>query len=186
MRTGRPGTLAVGALRVEALAVGTALLAGLLMACAGGRGPAGGPGPGGPGPGRPGATAGRPAPPEVKPRCGMRPGRVPDGFVLAGTEDLDEGDHVGVRREYRDPAGRLLVYLLGIAGEVGEGATVVEEHRLADGSTARLLGDRGGPNWALVWDLPPPCRQAAVVGNGMTRREFTGLMQEAGVLASPR
>jgi hypothetical protein len=116
-----------------------------------------------------------------KPVCDRVPGRGVEGFVLDRTQRIEESDHVALRREYRDPEGRLLVYLLGVLGEVGEGAPVARRVELVDGTAASFLGD--GPNWVLRWEEDPPCPQMAVVGNGFRAREFAELMVDAALLS---
>jgi hypothetical protein len=116
-----------------------------------------------------------------KPVCDRVPGRGVEGFVLYRTERIDQQDEMAVRKEYRDPDGRLLVYLLGVLGEVGEGSTFQEDVELVDGTAASFLGGRG--NWALVWEGDPPCPQMAVVGNGFRSADFAGLLVEADLLA---
>jgi hypothetical protein len=115
-----------------------------------------------------------------KPVCDRIPGRGVEGFILEKTQRLDQTTHIAVRREYRDPEGRLLVYLLGVLGEVGEGAPVARRVELVDGTPASFVG--GGPNWLLRWGEDPPCSQMAVVGNGFRAREFAELMVDAALL----
>ena len=117
---------------------------------------------------------------ESKPVCDTVPGRGVQGFVLDRAQRIEEPDHVAVRREYRDPNGRLLVYLLGVSGEVGEGAATSERVRLVDGTHARFLG--GGGNWILAWKEKARCPQMAVVGNGFQATEFAELMVLADLL----
>jgi hypothetical protein len=117
---------------------------------------------------------------ESKLVCDMVPGRGVQGFVLDRAQRIEEPDHVAVRREYRDPDGRLLVYLLGVSGEVGEGAATSERVRLVDGTPARFLG--GGGNWILAWNEEARCPQMAVVGNGFQATEFAELMVRADLL----
>jgi hypothetical protein len=108
------------------------------------------------------------------------PGPVPQGFVLQHIRELPAADHVATRSEYEAPDGRLLVYLLGVAGEVGEGAAVAEDVTLRDGTPATFLG--GGANWIVTWEEVPPCRQISVVGNGFTRAGFEEVLVEVGLL----
>ena len=117
---------------------------------------------------------------ESKPVCDTVPGRGVQGFVLDRARRIEEPDHVAVRREYRDPNGRLLVYLLGVSGEVGEGTATSERVRLVDGTPARFLG--GGGNWILAWKEEARCPQMAVVGNGFQATEFAELMVQADLL----
>jgi hypothetical protein len=117
---------------------------------------------------------------ESKPVCETVPGRGVEGFVLDRAQRIEEPDHVAVRREYRDPDGRLLVYLLGVSGEVGEGAATSERVRLVDGTPARFLG--GGGNWIRAWNGEARCPQMAVVGNGFRATEFAELMVQADLL----
>ena len=102
--------------------------------------------------------------------------------MLVKSRDLQNRDFVATRREYRDVEERLLVYLLGVPGEIGEGAPVVEEVTLASGLEATLLGGPVG-NWAITWEDEFPCEQMSVVGNGFARAEFEALMIESGLLA---
>jgi hypothetical protein len=109
---------------------------------------------------------------------------VPNGFILVRTRDIRNPEFVATRREYRDADGRLLVYLLGVPGEIGEGAVVSHDVPLRDGSEGTLLGGPGG-NWALTWKDRFPCEQMSVVGNGVSRGELELLMAEVGLLAPP-
>jgi hypothetical protein len=117
---------------------------------------------------------------EDQPVCDTVPGRGVEGFVLDRVQRIEEPDHVAVRREYRDPKGRLLVYLLGVFGEVGEGAAASERVSLVDGTPARFLGGAG--NWILTWKEEPPCPQMAVVGNGFRAQAFAEVMVQADLL----
>ena len=113
--------------------------------------------------------------------CDVRPGAVPKGFTLRGSRGIPQGnDRVGMREEYRDRAGRLLVYLLGVAGEVGEGLPLGGRPTLMAGGRARFLGQAS--NWVLTWNEAPPCSQMSIVGNGFERDEFMSLLEEAGVI----
>jgi hypothetical protein len=113
------------------------------------------------------------------------PAGVPKGFVLVKTKNYPNPEYVAVRREFRDSEDRLLVYLLGITGEVGEGAPVAQEVALADDTEATLLGGPVG-NWAITWQDEFPCEQMSIVGNGFTRKAFEALIIEVGLLASGR
>jgi hypothetical protein len=119
--------------------------------------------------------------PVATPVCDEVPGRGVQGFVLEKTQRIDQTTHIALRREYRDPEGRLLVYLLGVLGEVGEGAPVARQVELVDGTPASFLGGR--QNWILRWEDDPPCPQMAVVGNGFRPREFAALMVDAALLS---
>lgn len=111
------------------------------------------------------------------------PGRPPEGFVLVRTRELRYTDHVGVREEHRDETGRLLVYLLGVTGEMGEGATVSEDMELSTGEDATLFGTEDEDAWSVVWSDDPPCPQMAIVGNGFTREGFISALRESGVVS---
>ena len=114
-------------------------------------------------------------------RCDVRPGAVPEGFTLRRTRDIAQGSgRVGVREEYRDRDGRLLVYLLGVAGEVGEGLPLTGRPMVVGGERARFLGE--AQNWVLTWHDEPPCSQMSIVGNGFEEEEFVGLLEDAGVI----
>jgi hypothetical protein len=118
---------------------------------------------------------------EPQRRCDVRPGAIPEGFTLRRTREISQGGQgVGIREEYRDRDGRLLVYLLGVAGEVGEGLPFVSRPTLTTGGRARFLGE--APNWVLAWNDEPPCSQMSIVGNGFEQEEFLGLLQDAGVI----
>jgi hypothetical protein len=119
--------------------------------------------------------------PAGKPRCEAHPGRGVEGFVLNRTREIEEPDHVAVRKEYRDRRGRLLVYLLGLSGEVGEGLPFLREVGLVTGQPARFLGRDG--NWTIVWEEGFPCSQMAVVGNGFGREDFVRALVEADIIA---
>lgn len=112
-----------------------------------------------------------------KPVCDRIPGRGVEGFVLDETKRFDEEDHIAVRKQYRDRQGRLLVYLLGLSGEIGEGAEQSFEVELVDDTPARFMGS--GENWLLVWEGSAPCRHVAVVGNGFRRADFVALLVRA-------
>ena len=139
-------------------------------ACTGDR-PAGGP-----------RTVGSPE--AGKPRCDAYMGAPPEGFLLVRSREIRYRDHVGVREEYRHEDGRLLVHLLGVVGEMGEGASVVEDVELAaTGGRATLFGSGGRRGWSVVWSAEHPCPQMAVVANGFSRTEFLEAMRDAGILA---
>jgi hypothetical protein len=104
--------------------------------------------------------------------------------MLVRSREISNRDFVATRREYRDVDERLLVYLLGVTGEIGEGAPVVDEVSLANGEGATLLGGPVG-NWAITWHEEFPCEQMSVVGNGFSREAFVGLMLDSGLLAPP-
>lgn len=116
----------------------------------------------------------------VRPRCDVPRGRAPEGFMLIRTADRPHPDHVGVHIVYRAPGGARLDYLVGVAGEVGEGLPLVEEVEMATGEPARLLGR--DDTWVLVWPEPPPCAQSAILGNGMDRTAFDELVEGTGIL----
>ena len=132
------------------------------------------------------ACTGDPAPPERSEtptgphRCEERPGVIPEGFILRRTREFPEPDRVAIREEYRDPDGRLLVYLLGVTGEVGEGLPVADDLVIASGEPATLLGREA--NWVLRWEGDPPCSPSSIVGNGFDRDGFVGLLEDAEVL----
>jgi len=135
---------------------------------------------------RPPADAGptpRTGPPDGgPPRCQASPGSPPEGFVLRRAREIRYADHVGVREEYRHGDGRLLVYLLGVTGEMGEGASVAEELKLSTGEPATLFGTGDDRSWSLVWSDDLPCPQMAIVGNGFDRQGFVSALQGSGVL----
>ena len=132
-----------------------------------------------------GTPAPAPASPEAGPRrCDASPGAPPEGFLLVRSREIRYSDHIGVREEYRDEDGRLLVYLLGVTGEMGEGATVVEDVALGSGDPATLFGSGGKRGWSVVWDDQHPCPQLAIVGNGFTREEFLAALTDAMILAA--
>ena len=128
----------------------------------------------------PGPQASSPDP--GPPRCQASPGPPPEGFVLRRAREIRYPDHVGVREEYRHGDGRLLVYLLGVTGEMGEGAAVVEELELSTGEPATLFGTGDDRSWSLVWSDDLPCPQMGIVGNGFDREGFVSALRGSGVL----
>jgi hypothetical protein len=116
-----------------------------------------------------------------KPVCDRMPTGVPTDFMLVRTREVSNRDYVATRREYRDAEDRLLVYLLGVPGEIGEGAPVVEKVGLTSGMEATLLGG-SEESWVLAWKGEFPCRQMSIVGNGFSRVEFETAMREIGLL----
>jgi hypothetical protein len=151
--------------RLRASAAALSLL--VLSSCGGGERPA---------PARPEAAPTG----AVRPRCDVPRGRAPEGFMLARTSDRPHRDHVGVHIVYRAPDGARLDYLVGVAGEVGEGLPLVGEVELATGEPARLLGR--DETWVVVWPEPPPCAQSAILGNGMDRAGFDEVLEGTGIL----
>jgi hypothetical protein len=115
-----------------------------------------------------------------KPTCQARPGRGVEGFMLVRTREIDEGEHVALREEYRDREGRRLYYLLGLFGEIGEGLAVRRQLELVNGERAVFLGR--GENWILLYEDEFPCPQVAVIGNGFRRGEFLDLLVEASIV----
>jgi hypothetical protein len=115
-----------------------------------------------------------------RPRCSA-PGTGLRGYVLVRTREIRYADHIGVRREFRDPRGRRLYFLLGIPGGVGEGLPVADPQvEMGDGSVGRILGhDR---IWVLAWDAEPPCDDMAVVGNELSRESFERALRAAHIL----
>lgn len=107
---------------------------------------------------------------------------MPKGFLLQRARDIGYFDHVGVRQEYRHEDGRLVVFLLGVNGEMGEGAPVVEDVELASGDPATLFGTPERGSWSLVWSGEFPCSQMAVVANGVSRSGFDDLIEQMGLL----
>jgi hypothetical protein len=107
-----------------------------------------------------------------------------EGFVLVKSRDLDQGEHIAVREEYRDQRGRRLYYLLGILGAIGEGLPTAARLEMADGTPAVLLGTARTSTWVLFWEARFPCPQMAVVGNGITRADFIDLLVRSGVLGA--
>jgi hypothetical protein len=139
-----------------------------------------------------GCTGDRPAsapqaqdasPPGELPRCEASLGAPPPGFLLVRSREIRYRDHLGVREEYRHEDGRLLVHLLGVTGEMGEGATVAEDIELASGKIATLFGSGGSRGWSVSWPDEHPCPQVAVVGNGFSRGEFLAALTASGILA---
>lgn len=137
-----------------------ALAAGVGAGCSGGAGVESGP--------TPAATS--PATDRVLPACVRHaPGR-PEGFREVGMREVRERDHRGIHVRYRGPGGSAIHYLVGISGEIGEGLPFRRSVSLSDEVTARFLGADG--RWVAVWDLSPPCGQAAALGMGLRAREF--------------
>lgn len=117
------------------------------------------------------------------PRCDASIGAPPEGFLLVRSREIRYRDHVGVREDYRHEDGRLLVHLLGVVGEMGEGARVAEHIRLATGEPATFFGSGGRRAWSVVWSDEHPCPQMALVANGFSREEFLAAMRDARILS---
>ena len=100
--------------------------------------------------------------------------------MLQRTRELEEGDRIATRLDYRDAQGRLLVYLLGLSGEIGEGLPLLARPTLLGGERARFLGS--GQAWMLEWEDAFPCVQVAVVGNHFARTGFVRLLVSMGLL----
>lgn len=113
------------------------------------------------------------------PRCAALPGRAPEGFVQVAARDVAAPSHIGTHRTYRSPDGARLDVLLGAVGQVGEGMRLVQELELPSGAPARLLGQ--GERWALVWEGEPPCLRNGILGEGMGRSEFLGVLERMGL-----
>jgi hypothetical protein len=105
---------------------------------------------------------------------------MPSGFSLVSTVSVAERGHVGTRTTYRGPHGRSLVVLAGIAGEVGEGGTVVARPRLVRGGRARMY--RAGPRLILAWRETGPCADRGVIGERLDRPSFLDAMSAAGIV----
>ncbi len=134
---------------------------------------------GDPGP-TPAATGSPQASPPPVVRCDVPPGRPPPGFVLARERRRTYPDRLGLHRTLRAPDGRRLDYLLGAAGEIGEGLPLVARLPLATGTEARLVGR--GDTWLLVWEGAPPCLRNAIIGNRMTRAGFLRVLGKTGLV----
>lgn len=124
-----------------------------------------------------GATPTDGRPPQL---CLERPGRGVEGFALHRSREIRYRTHVALREEYRDVEGRRLFYLRGVVGEMGEGAGEFEPVTLVDGTPATFFGREDA--WGIFWEGRHPCPQMAVIGNGIGRRDFIGLMVEARIL----
>jgi hypothetical protein len=107
--------------------------------------------------------------------------RPPPGFAARGTFRVRESDHVGKRISYAGGRGRTLVFASGITGEFGEGEPVAGTVSITTGERARLLGR--GHAWFLMWSGPAPCVAQVVLGRGLRRAGFLGLLARAGVVA---
>lgn len=118
------------------------------------------------------------------PRC-PPPIAAPAGFALTA-ELLDRlPDRIATRSSLADARGRELHRFSGLEGEFGEGLPLVPPPlRLADGSTARLLGS--GRVWALVWRVDGPCARRAVFASGFRRGAFLRVVAETGLLSDGR
>ncbi|MBI4260763.1 MAG: hypothetical protein HY658_09390 [Actinobacteria bacterium] len=105
--------------------------------------------------------------------------RPPAGFGLVETASVEEAGRVGIRRSYRDPAGRELHATAGISGEFSEGSAEAGTIGLASGGEAVLFGQ--GSDWIAIWVLDDGCGTRTVAGTGMDRGAFLALVEEAGV-----
>ena len=105
---------------------------------------------------------------------------APSGFEPLETfEETTYPDHIGVRLGFRDEERREFHVLVGIPGEIGEGLPSAGDLELAEGRTARLVGqDRV---WIVIWTEGDLCDPRAVIGNGFSRDEFVGALEDAGL-----
>lgn len=87
-----------------------------------------------------------------------------------------------MRLSFRDDAGRLLEYFVGVPGEFGEGLPLAGPVQLASGERTPLIGK--GEIWVIAWSTPGLCGSHAVLGNGFTRKEFVSTLEESGVIVS--
>lgn len=117
--------------------------------------------------------------PPAQPRCetGFS---APAGFEQVESFDERYSNRVGVRLGYRDADKRELHVFAGIPGEFGEGLPDAGEVQVSGGWPGRLLG--GGSVWVLAWDTSGPCAAHAVLGKGLTRRDFLRVLKESGVV----
>lgn len=106
---------------------------------------------------------------------------VPDGFEVTGGLEDPHDDRIGVRIDLVDADRRELHFFSGIRGEFGEGLPGRHELDLGGGSTGVLLGR--DTTWVLQWDTPSPCTPTVVIGTGMDRAAFEGLLRSAGVFS---
>lgn len=128
--------------------------------------------------GEPGQGGSTPQVPVCEP-----PMAAPDGFELLPRFEEEYPDHVGVRLGYRDAERREVHVAAGVPGEWGEGLPVGGSVELAGGGTVPLLGS-GRRAWLAVWDAGDRCDPQVVLVNGFSRREFLGLLEDAGIAAS--
>jgi hypothetical protein len=105
---------------------------------------------------------------------------VPEGFEVTGGIDDPQRDWTGVRIDLTDDGGAELHFFSGIRGEFGEGLPVHGRIALADGKTAVLVGR--DTTWLLEWTTAPPCTPTVVLANGVDRRRFRELLEEAGAV----
>jgi hypothetical protein len=113
------------------------------------------------------------------PACGARP-IVPPGFSPEGSEEVELNDRLGIREEFRGPAGRRLVFHLGVRPDVERGLPKVDELPLATVGSGRLRGS--GQDWVFAWEEGFPCSQMAVVGSGFEQRSFVRTLGFAQVI----
>lgn len=125
-----------------------------------------------------GHSAGR-VTPTAQPRCETE-FSAPTGFEQFENFDERYSNRVGVRFGYRDAGKRELHVFAGIPGEFGEGLPDSGEVQVTGGWPGRLLGD--GSVWVLAWNTTGPCAAHAVLGNGLTRRDFLRALKESGVI----
>ena len=105
---------------------------------------------------------------------------IPAGFRATETFEDPYPDSIGVRLSFRDDRGRELHVFAGIRGEFGEGLPLDGLVELASGEEVLLLGE--DETWVIAWDTGGPCGLHAVLGNGLTRKEFVSTLEESGVI----
>jgi hypothetical protein len=111
-------------------------------------------------------------------RCDV-PFTVPDGFEATGGIEDPYKDRVGVRVDMEADGGRELHFFAGIPGEFGEGLPLAGSLPVADGGEGALLGD--DDVWVFVVH-GEGCSQTAVLGSGLDRRDFVGVLREVGAV----
>jgi hypothetical protein len=129
-----------------------------------------------------GCTGGDDEPDPTSERCDV-PLVVPDGFEVTGGLEDPQRHHIGVRIDLTGDRGAELHYFSGIPGEFGEGLPAHGRIELRGGRTGIVVGS--DTTWLVEWETAPPCTPTVVLANGVDRRRFSELLQEAGALPSP-
>jgi hypothetical protein len=104
---------------------------------------------------------------------------APSGFAPLDPFEEEYADHIGLRLGFRDPEGREFHVLVGIPGEFGEGMASAGGLALSEDRTGSLFGR--DDVWIVRWTEGDVCDPRAVIGNGFSREEFAGALEDAGL-----
>jgi hypothetical protein len=110
--------------------------------------------------------------------CNARP-IDPPGYEAVGTEEIESSDHSGHVYRYRATDGREITFFYGVPTDAAQGMPQAGRLPLASVGAGQLLGS--GSEWAFAWNDQFPCDPMTVVGVGLKKKEFIGLLAATGV-----